>query len=79
MTTPYWQWRSASVFLIGSVLISASLAAAQRPTPPPKQAIDTITNDLEQLMKIEIVVAGSKRAQDPQDGRSFRVRTTLHY
>jgi outer membrane cobalamin receptor len=71
MTTPYCQWRSASAFLIGSVLISASLAAAQRPTPPPKQAIDTITNDLEQLMKIEFVVAGSKRAQDPRDVASF--------
>ena len=68
---PYWQWRSASVFLIGSVLISASLAAAQQPTPPPKQAIDTVSNDLEQLMKIEIVVAGSKRAQDPRDVPSF--------
>ncbi len=71
MTMPYWQWRSASAFLIGSVLISASLAAAQQPTPPPKQAIDTISNDLEQLMKIEIVVAGSKRAQDPRDVPSF--------
>ena len=64
---PCWQWRSASAFLIGSVLISASLAAAQQPTPPPKQAIDTISNDLEQLMKIEIVVAGSKRAQESRD------------
>jgi outer membrane receptor protein involved in Fe transport len=64
---PYWQWRSASALLIGSVLISASLAAAQQPTPPPKQAIDTISNDLEQLMKIEIVVAGSKRAQESRD------------
>jgi iron complex outermembrane receptor protein len=68
---PYWQWRSASAFLIGSVLISASLAAAQQPTPPPRQAIDTISNDLEQLMKIEIVVAGSKRAQDPRDVPAF--------
>jgi outer membrane receptor for ferrienterochelin and colicin len=64
---PYWQWRSASAFLIGSVLISASLATAQLPTPPPNQAIDTVTNDLEQLMKIEIVVAGSKRAQESRD------------
>jgi outer membrane receptor for ferrienterochelin and colicin len=64
---PHWQWRSASAFLVGSVLISASLAAAQQPTPPPKQAIDTLTNDLEQLMKIEIVVAGSKRAQESRD------------
>ena len=64
---PHWQWRSVSAFLIGSVLISASLAAAQQPTSPPKQAIDTLTNDLEQLMKIEIVVAGSKRAQESRD------------
>jgi iron complex outermembrane receptor protein len=64
---PYSHWRSASAFLIGSLLISASLAAAQQPTPPPKQAVDTISNDLEQLMKIEIVVAGSKRAQDSRD------------
>jgi outer membrane receptor protein involved in Fe transport len=68
---PYWHRRSASAFFVGSVLISASLAAAQQPTPPPKQAIDTISNDLEQLMKIEIVVAGSKRAQDPRDVPSF--------
>jgi len=68
---PYCQWRSVSAFLIGSLLISASLAAAQQPTPPPKQATDTISNDLEQLMKIEIVVAGSKRAQDPRDVPSF--------
>ncbi|HEX9129575.1 MAG TPA: TonB-dependent receptor [Gemmatimonadaceae bacterium] len=67
MTMPYWQWRSVSAFLIGSLLISASLAAAQQPTPPPKHAIDTISNDLEQLMKIEIVVAGSKRAQESRD------------
>ncbi|MGZ3333188.1 MAG: TonB-dependent receptor plug domain-containing protein [Gemmatimonadaceae bacterium] len=71
MTTPCRQWRSVSVFLIGSVLISATHAAAQQPTPPPKQATDTIANDLEQLMKIEIVVAGSKRAQDPRDVPSF--------
>jgi iron complex outermembrane receptor protein len=64
---PYSQWRSVSAFLIGSLLISASLAAAQQPTPRPKQAIDTISNDLEQLMKIEIVFAGSKRAQDSRD------------
>lgn len=67
MTTPCRQWRSVSAFLIGSVLISATQAAAQQPTPPPKQATDTISNDLEQLMKIEIVVAGSKRAQDSRD------------
>src|SRR5712671_3061014 len=72
MTTPYWQWRSASVFLIGSVLISARLAAAQQPTPPPpKAAFDPSTMDLEQLMKIEVVVAGSKRAQQTRDVASF--------
>lgn len=68
---PRRQWRSACAFLIGGLLISASLVAAQQPTPPRKQAIDTILNDLEQLMKIEIIVAGSKRAQDPRDVPSF--------
>jgi outer membrane cobalamin receptor len=68
---PNRQWWSASAFLIGSLLIPASLAVAQRQTPPPKQAIDTITNDLEQLMKIEIVVAGSKREQQTRDVASF--------
>jgi len=71
MTMPHWQWRSASAFLIGGLLISASLAVAQQPTPPPKRAIDSVTMDLEQLMKIEIVVAGSKRAQEARDVASF--------
>ncbi|MEA2762760.1 MAG: hypothetical protein QOD47_2044 [Gemmatimonadaceae bacterium] len=70
MSTPHRQWRKVSGFLIGSVLISASFAAAQQPTPPPKRAIDT-TMDLEQLMMIEIVVAGSKRAQETRDVASF--------
>ncbi|MEA2763658.1 MAG: hypothetical protein QOK07_62 [Gemmatimonadaceae bacterium] len=71
MTTPYWQWRPVSAFLIGSVLISASFAAAQQPTPPPRRAIDTLTMDLERLMQIEIVVAGSKREQQSRDVASF--------
>jgi iron complex outermembrane receptor protein len=70
MAISYWHSR-ASAFLIGSVLISASLAVAQQPTPPPKRTIDTLTMDLEQLMKIEIVVAGSKRAQETRDVASF--------
>jgi iron complex outermembrane receptor protein len=70
MSKSYWRSR-ASAFLIGSVLISASLAVAQQPTPPPKRAIDTLTMDLEQLMKIEVVVAGSKRAQEARDVASF--------
>ena len=66
-----WHWRRMSVFLIGSVLISASFAAAQQPTPPPPKAAEPSTMDLEQLMKIEIVVAGSKRAQQSRDVPSF--------
>ncbi len=68
---PYRHWWSASVFLIGSLLISASLAVAQQPTPPPKHAIDSLTMDLEQLMNIEVVVAGSKREQRSRDVASF--------
>ena len=72
MTMPYWHWRPVSALLIGSVLISASFAAAQQPTPPPpKAAVDQSTMDLEQLMKIEIVVAGSKRAQQSREVASF--------
>jgi hypothetical protein len=71
MTLPYWHWRPVSAFLIGSVLISASFASAQQPTPPPKAGADATTMDLEQLMKIEIVVAGSKRAQESRDVPSF--------
>jgi outer membrane receptor for ferrienterochelin and colicin len=67
----YRRWRSAGVFLIGSLLIPASLAVAQQPTPPPKQAIDTLTKDLEQLMQIEVVMAGSKREQQTRDVASF--------
>ena len=68
---PHRQWWSASAFLIGSLLIPASLAIAQQPTPPPKHAIDTLTRDLEQLMQIEVVVAGSKREQQTRDVASF--------
>jgi outer membrane cobalamin receptor len=71
MTKPRSHWRSASVFLIGSVFLSATLAAAQQPGPPPTKAADPSTMDLEQLMKIEIVVAGSKRAQQSRDVPSF--------
>jgi len=72
MTIPNRQWRAVSAFLIGAVLISASLAVAQRPTPPPAKAVVyPSTMDLEQLMKIEIVVAGSKRAQQSRDVPSF--------
>jgi outer membrane receptor protein involved in Fe transport len=68
---PYWKWRSASTALVAGMLISASLATAQQPTPPPKPAADASTLALEQLMKIEIVVAGSKRAQQSRDVPSF--------
>ena len=72
MTIPNWQCRSASVLLIAGVLLSASLASAQQPTPPPNKAtVDPSTMDLEQLMKIEVVVAGSKRVQQTRDVASF--------
>lgn len=71
MTMPFRQWWSVSAFLIGSLLIPASLAVAQRPTPPPQHATDTVVMDLEQLMQIEVVVAGSKREQQTRDVASF--------
>jgi iron complex outermembrane receptor protein len=72
MTIPYWQWRSAIALLISGVLFSASLVSAQQPTAPPNKATtDPSTMDLEQLMKVEVVVAGSKRAQQTRDVASF--------
>jgi iron complex outermembrane receptor protein len=72
MTFPCWQWRSAIALLIASVLLSADIAVAQQPTPPPRKAmVDPSTMDLEQLMKIEVVVAGSKRVQQTRDVASF--------
>src|SRR4030081_3489673 len=72
MTIPYWQWRSAIAVLISGVLISASVASAQQRTPPPiKAAVDPSTMDLEQLMKIEVGVAGSKRGQQTREVASF--------
>jgi iron complex outermembrane receptor protein len=72
MTIPYWQWRSAIALLISGVLLSADLAVAQQPTPlPMKVVVDQSTMDLEQLMKVEIVVAGSKRVQQTRDVASF--------
>src|SRR4029079_5770672 len=72
MTIPHWHWRIVSTFLIATVLISASLAAAQQPTPPPrKTTVYPSTMDIEQLMKIEVVVAGSKRAQQARDVASL--------
>jgi outer membrane cobalamin receptor len=70
MTIPYWQWRSAMALLIAGVLLSADLAVAQQ-TPPREAVVDPSTMDLEQLMKIEVVVAGSKRVQQTRDVASF--------
>jgi outer membrane receptor for ferrienterochelin and colicins len=60
-----------SAFLFGSLLIPAGLAAAQQATLPTPKAADSSVLDLEQLMKIEVVVAGSKRAQQTRDVASF--------
>jgi iron complex outermembrane receptor protein len=56
--------------MIAGVLLSADLAVAQQPTPR-KAVVDPSTMDLEQLMKIEVVVAGSKREQQTRDVASF--------
>ena len=47
-----------SIFLVGSAVVLPSLTEAQQATP--SKTADSSTMDLEQLMKIEIVVAGSK-------------------
>ena len=72
MTILYPHWRSAIALLIAGVFLAANTAIAQEPTPPSNKAtVDPSTLDLEQLMKIEVVVAGSKRAQQTRDVASF--------
>jgi iron complex outermembrane receptor protein len=51
------------------MLVAANAATAQQPVPPPPAEPSTL--DLEQLMQIEIVVAGSKRAQKTRDVPAF--------
>ncbi|MEO8336142.1 MAG: TonB-dependent receptor [bacterium] len=54
------------------MLTVADVAAAQASPPtPPRASTDLSTLDLEQLMQVEIVVAGSKRAQNTRDVPSF--------
>jgi iron complex outermembrane receptor protein len=60
-----------SVATVGVFLLGADGAAAQTPTPRPRASTDLSTLDLEQLMQVEIVVAGSKRAQNTRDVPSF--------
>jgi iron complex outermembrane receptor protein len=54
-----------------ALLIGADVGAAQTPAPPPRARADVSTLDLEQLMQVEVVVAGSKRAQNTRDVPSF--------
>ena len=60
-----------SALVVAASLLSANVAVAQRPTPPPPKAGDLSAMDLEQLMTLEVVVAGSKRAQLTRDVPSF--------
>src|SRR4051812_8011069 len=62
--------RALSIFLVANAILLPSLMEAQQERPASKTA-DSSTMDLEQLMKIEIVVAGSKRAQQSRDVASF--------
>ncbi|MDB4889032.1 MAG: TonB-dependent receptor [Gemmatimonadetes bacterium] len=59
-----------SAITVGAFLLGAGGAAAQAPTRPRAPA-DLSALDLEQLMQVEIVVAGSKRAQNTRDVPSF--------
>ena len=67
MKPPTRLWR-ATIALAG-VLAAVSPARAQQPTPP--RRIEPSTMDLEQLMLIEVVVAGSKRPQQTREVPSF--------
>lgn len=58
---------------VGATLLLASVGSSQRAEPAPLSARtqDLSTMDLEQLMKVEVVFAGSKRAQQTRDVPSF--------
>jgi outer membrane receptor protein involved in Fe transport len=62
-----------SAAVVAASLLTTSRASAQRITPPPSTAKpgDLSAMDLEQLMTLEVVVAGSKRAQLTRDVPSF--------
>jgi outer membrane receptor for ferrienterochelin and colicin len=62
-----------SAVVVAASLVTTSAALAQRITPPPSaaKAGDLAAMDLEQLMTLEVVVAGSKRAQLTRDVPSF--------
>ena len=62
--------RSALVVAI-ALLVRATTALAQTSAAPPRPPPDLATLDLEQLMQLEVVVAGSKRAQNTRAVPSF--------
>ena len=64
--------RSGAV-AIATLTVSGNVSSAQQVTPPPAASskADLAAMDLEQLMKIEVVFAASKRAQRTRDVPSF--------
>ena len=63
---------SRALALAAMLLCGANVSLAQRVPPKPAAAAsDPSTYDLEQLMKLEVVFAGSKRAQQTRDVPSF--------
>jgi outer membrane cobalamin receptor len=63
--------RRGAITLAALFLSCAATSWAQIPTAPPVPAPDLAGLDLEQLMKLEVVVAASKRAQQTRDVPSF--------
>jgi outer membrane receptor for ferrienterochelin and colicin len=59
------------VVIVGVLLLGDGAAVAQAPATRPRPSTDLSALDLEQLMQVEIVVAGSKRAQNTRDVPSF--------
>src|SRR4051812_40107615 len=69
MKRRYLVWRAA--LALASAVGVARPGSAQQATPQPQPRAEPNTMDLEQLMLIEVVVAGSKRAQQTRDVPSF--------
>jgi outer membrane receptor protein involved in Fe transport len=70
MRSRFVRFQNCAVALLA--LVCVARAGAQLADPPPrKTSPDLATMDLEQLMRLEVVVAASKRAQSSRDVPSF--------
>lgn len=72
MTKQHATWRRSAGLAVLASFLCATVASGQRSSRiPVQESPELSTMDLEQLMKVEVVVAASKRAQLTRDVPSF--------